>query len=198
MRKLARLAVLAVLFAPTLASAQLSLGARLAYGLAMGEAAEGGDLADFAKSQIPIQLDVGYRVTPALTIGGYFAYGFANLGDDLECDDCSGRVYRLGVQLDYAFKGGSMTPWVGGGIGYEWLKLKDDATDDEITLSGFEYLNLQGGLDWKVADKFSVGPFALFSIAQYSKASEGGEDFDIDNKAMHQWLQLGIRGRFDL
>jgi len=209
MRTFAKLAALAVLFAPTLASAQLSLGARLGYGFAMGEVMEEGDLGDIVKAQIPLQLDVGYRVTPALTLGGYFAYGFGRIGDDIMglgdvCDqdgvDCSSRVYRLGVQIDYAFKGPSMTPWVGAGFGYEWAKFKAEAGAEEleITFKGFEFLNLQGGVDWKVADKLSVGPFAMVSIGQYSTGAIDGDDEDIENKGLHQWLQLGVRGRFDL
>lgn len=215
MRKFAKFAVLAALFAvPSLASAQLSLGARLGYGFAMGDAAEDTGLSDFVKAQIPVQLDLGYRVSPALTLGGYFSYGIGRVGDGLifegvppldeACDtdgvDCSMRVYRLGVQLDYRFVGPSTTPWIGAGIGYEWVSFNMDAfgTEIELGLKGLEYLNLQGGVDWKVADKFSVGPFAMFSIGQYSTGSQDGDDFDIENKAMHQWLQLGVRGRFDL
>lgn len=206
MRTLARFAVLAVLFAPTLASAQLSLGARLGYGLAMGEAVENGDLSDGIKAQIPLQLDVGYRLTPAFTLGGYFSAGIGLAGDEFQeiCDqdgvDCSLRVYRLGLQAEYAFKGASMSPWIGAGIGYEWAKIKAEAGSEELemTFKGFEFLNLQGGVDWKVGSKFLVGPFAMLSIGQYSKGSQDGEDMDIEDKGVHEWLQFGVRGRFDL
>jgi len=210
MRKLARIVVLAVLFTPALASAQLSLGARLGYGFAMGELGGGGDVADILKAQIPIQLDLGYRVTPALTLGGYFAYGFGRVGGDFEdvCDldgvECTGRVYRVGLQLDYAFRGPSATPWLGAGFGYEWTSFTGEGPGGEAEFSfrGIEFLNLQGGLDWKVGDRFSIGPFALLSVGQFSRYSVDAGDTDesgeVPDQAFHQWLQLGVRGRFDL
>ncbi len=129
------------------------------------------------------------------------------LGDDLEdCDDCSARGYRLGLQVDYAFKTASaMRPWIGAGIGYEWLSISEDTDGGDVTLSfsGFEFVNLQGGLDWRIGDsKFSIGPFAMLSIGQYSNASIdtplGDDEEGIEDKKMHQWFQIGVRGRFDL
>jgi len=70
-------------------------------------------------------------------------------------------------------------------------------TELELSLSGFEFLNLQGGLDWKIGGKFSLGPFAMLSIGQYSNAEIDGDEAEID-EAVHQWFQLGVRGRFDL
>lgn len=209
MRTLAKTALLAVLLAPALASAQVSLGARLGYGLPLGQAAEDIDLGDLVKGQIPIQLDLGYRATPALTVGGFFAYGFGFAGDDTlgmgdVCDldgvDCSTRVYRVGVQVDYRFARPSATPWVGLGVGYEWASLEVEGPGGEVKLSvkGFELLNLQGGVEWKVARNLSVGPFAMLSIGRYSSAEVDGADEDIDDKAFHEWLQVGVRGRFDL
>ena len=211
MRKLARIVVVAVLFVPALASAQVSLGARLGYGLAMGEVFEDVDQGDFLSGQLPLQLDLGYRVNPALTVGGYFAFGLGRVGDTYEedCDfdgvDCTGRVYRLGIQLDYRFAGPSATPWIGAGIGYEWASFEIEEGDAYLRSSfkGFEFLNLQGGVEWKTSAQFSIGPFAMLSLARYASGEvesnvlpEGSGD--IEDKSFHQWLQLGVRGRFDL
>jgi hypothetical protein len=208
MRKLVKMFALAALLAPAVASAQLSLGARVGYGFAMGEAEKDADLSDAVKAQIPVQIDVGYRVTPDLTLGGYFGAGYGLVGDavDEECDrfdlDCSARVLRLGVQVDYAFRNvsGAMTPWIGAGVGYEWASVHQEPDDLDTRLDGFEFVNLQGGVDWKVGG-FSVGPFAMLTIGQYANfEQEGlGETITRDTeKALHQWLQVGLRGRFDL
>ncbi len=198
MRKLALLSVLSVLFVPALADAQVNFGLRLGYALAMGEAGEGDDLSDGIKGQIPVQLDLGFKVTPALTLGGYFGYGFGRLGDEFEdCDDCSARVYRLGAQLEYTFG----APWLGAGIGYEWASISNDAVDAKMSFRGFEYLNVQGGMDWNVGDKVWVGPFAMITFGQYSTVSTeniGVPGGDIEDKGFHEWVQIGIRGRFSL
>lgn len=219
MRRMSMLAaVLAAVVFPTASHAQFTLGLRLGYAPAMGDAYEeagvASEMSDGVKSQIPIQVDAGYRVTPALTLGAYASYGFGQIGDDLgdTCDanglDCSARSIRLGVQALYAFKNVSpqWAPWAGAGFGYEWASAKMELGGLEMTqsFSGFEFLNLQAGVDYAVNPKFSVGPYLMYSLAQYSSGTiemTGQPDvdvFDTADSAMHQWLHFGVRGQFDL
>ena len=74
-----------------------------------------------------------------------------------------------------------------------------------LTAHGFEFLNLQAGLDFAPAPQVGIGPFVAFSLGQYSRTK--GEtsdptlivdDGEIENKALHQWLFLGVRGMFVL
>jgi hypothetical protein len=202
------------------------LGARLGYGIPMGKAEDddNSDLSDGISGMIPLQLDVGYRVIPELSIGGYVMYGFGFTGDDISrtCDDadnvvgvtvsCSARDVRLGLQAQYHFlPKKKLDPWLGVGLGYEWLTFGIDASgagserDVSITGKGFEFVNLQGGLDFKVASGLALGPYLSFSVGQYSSTSSScsgactgfdSSSEDIENKALHQWLLLGIRGTF--
>ena len=41
-------------------------------------------------------------------------------------------------------------------------------------------------------------PFVAFSLGQYSSVSVNGTSSDITDKALHEWLFLGVRGQFDL
>jgi hypothetical protein len=201
------------------------LGARLGYGIPMGKIDDDSDLSDGVTGMIPLQLDLGYRVSPAFSIGGYVMYGVGFAGDDISelCDraddvpgvdiSCTARDVRLGIQAQYHFlPKKKLDPWVGLGLGYEWLTLGVDGSgggmqiDMSSTGKGFEFINLQGGLDFKVAPGLALGPFLSFSIAQYSSFSVscsgnacGGittQSRDIDDKAVHQWLMLGVRGTF--
>ena len=114
MRKRVMLAVLSAMAVPAASQAQQwQLGVRLGYAPAMGNAYESkldgtaAKMSDGVKAMIPIQLDAGYRITPELTLGAYFSYGFAQLGGSAKdtCDqnglDCSASDYRLGVQATY-------------------------------------------------------------------------------------------------
>jgi outer membrane protein W len=193
-------------FAGTAAAEGLELGARLGYGIPMGDAVKDGKLSDGIKSQIPIWIDAGYRIDESLFAGLYMSYGIAQLKED--CPDgasCSATDIRVGLQGQYHLSPAeSMDPWLGLGIGYEMAKLKVEAGGAEAstTYSGFEFLNLQGGLDFEAAEGVGVGPFLSFSLGQYSKAKvetpAGSVDGDIEDKAMHQWLTLGVRGTFQL
>jgi hypothetical protein len=213
MRKLVKLAFLMVLLVPAAASAQLSLGARLGYGLPFGDAEENGELKDGIKGQIPLQLEAGFKILPQLTLGGYVSGAYGLIGDQFkdECDtsgiDCSARVWRVGAQALYSLAGAdtSFAPWIGAGIGYEWanIKVEGGGFTGETGYGGFEFLNLQAGADWKSAGNLSFGPFVMFSLGQFSKYTLEGtgfpkQDGDIENKAMHQWLTIGLKGTLDI
>lgn len=193
MRKLMLAAVAAVaLVAPSVSNAQFSVGLRLGFAPAMGDAAKDVKMSDGAKSQVPVQVDALYQVIPNLKVGGYFSYGFGQSGCP-EGVDCSFNVMRFGIQGQYAFSPISgFAPWAGVGTGYEILST--DLGGESFNTTGFEFLNVQGGADYKVAEKLSVGPYLQLSVGQYSKAD--GES--IPEKGVHQWLGFGVRGTFDL
>jgi hypothetical protein len=201
------------------------LGARVGYGIPLGKADDDSDLSDGVSGMVPLQLDLGYRVSPAFSIGGYVMYGIGFAGDDVSksCDNaddvpgvdasCTARDVRLGIQGQFHFlPKKKLDPWLGAGIGYEWLTVGADISgggreaDLSTTAKGFEFINLQGGLDFKVAPGLALGPFLSFSIGQYSSTSSScsgnactgitTESGDIDDKAAHQWLLLGVRGTF--
>ncbi len=186
-------------------SSGFELGARIGYGLPLGEVAEDGDLDEAIASQVPIWIDAGYRINESLFVGGYFAYGFGQLSDEIDdlCVDgvdCSLSVMRFGVQGVYNILPSteSTSPWVGLGIGYEIYGLSVEAAGEsaDLSASGFEFANLQGGVDFEVANAMRVGPFLSFSLGQYSSVEADGDSQDIENKALHQWLTLGVRGTF--
>lgn len=215
------LVALAALVVPTVTPAQLQLGARLGYAIPMGDAfkdpSDGSKekLSDEVKGAIPIQLDAAYKLSPHLAVGAYFAYGFGLVNESKAlgggvCDqsgvDCSAKTMRIGVQATWTMTYLSKTfvPWASAGAGWEWATLDIEASGltGSYTLSGPEFLNLQLGADYKVAEKASVGPYLGLALAQYSKAEVdipgfGSGEMDID-KTLHQWLGFGVRGTFDL
>jgi len=208
MRKLLMVgAVTAALLLPTASHAQFTLGARVGYGFGLGDVADSTtgplEMSDWNEGQVPIQLDALFRLTPQLALGGYASYGFGVTGDvcDFPGADCDGSVIRLGLQGTYSFPTtGSLAPWLGVGAGYEWNTIDDGF--DEATFKGWEYLNLQAGGDFRVGTQFWVGPYVMYSIGQYTDVENegvsGNFDEEIPDKAMHQWLSFGLRGKFDL
>jgi outer membrane protein W len=208
MRKVFMLvAVLAAIVIPTASQAQDSkwiLGFRLGYAPAMGDAMQGQSMKDAMPSQIPIQLDALYKFTPEWAAGMYFSYGFGQLSSTEAdaCDamgvDCSMSSVRVGVEGTYTFTTASPTfvPWIGAGFGYEAVSetVAVSGVSASQDTSGWEFLNLQLGGDWKVSPSFAIGPYVMYSIGQYS--SIGGNS--IPETATHEWLNVGVRGKFDL
>lgn len=194
-------------------------GLRVGYGIPMGDVDDDGKLSDIIGGQIPLILDIGYRVTPNLFVGLYGQYGFGWVGGDTStaCDSssevsCSAQDIRLGIEAQFHFlPRQKLDPWIGLGIGYEWMGVSIEGGGIEVsaTASGFEFINLQAGLDIAVAEHFYIGPFLNLSFGQYSDLSidcssgasaicggQFGASGEIENKALHEWLMIGVRGAY--
>ncbi|MFT3917773.1 MAG: outer membrane beta-barrel protein [Anaeromyxobacteraceae bacterium] len=218
MRKLSFLAAaLVALAVPAAASAQaqkLTLGARLGYAIAGGDAAKDSKMSDVLKGAIPLQLDVGYNVTKEFNVGAFVSYGFGRIGGDIKdlCDtsgvDCSARDVRLGVQGTFAFEdlNPQFVPWIGFGFGYEWgsLKVTQGPNEGKISYRGFELADLQLGADFKASPQLKVGPFVSMSFGKYSNGKLEGfgagvdQSGKIDEQAVHNFITIGVRGQFTL
>jgi len=196
------------------------LGVRTGYAFSAGRIGAppngtDGDLGDVISAQIPLWLDVGYRLNTDLYLGAYFQYGFGFVNDDRQglCRnanvDCSASDIRVGVMGRYALGSlGSTIPWVGLGIGYEWTKFSGQesvlGTSTDVTSSGFEIANLQFGLDYAVTPRVLIAPFLSISFDQYrsrsSKTVTGpvttNVDQDYDEKSLHEWVLIGARVAF--
>jgi outer membrane protein W len=189
---------------------------RVGYGIPLGDVEKNSKLSDGIGGEVPLIIDIGYRVIPNLFVGlyGQYAFGWVSGVFSDACDassqiSCSAHDMRLGVEGHFHFMPGEkLDPWVGLGIGYEWLGISASGRGAEAssTISGFEFVNLQAGLDIAVAEHFYVGPFVTLTIAQSSSVSvdcgsgQCGSQFegngDIKDKALHEWLLLGVRGAY--
>jgi hypothetical protein len=193
------------------------VGLRLGYGIPLGNTSGNEKLSDGIGGQVPIIIDLGYRVIPNLFVGLYGQYGFSWVGGNVSdaCDmsseiSCSAHDIRLGVEAQFHFlPRQKLDPWVGLGVGYEWMGISVEGGGVKVSMTphGFEFVNLQAGLDILVAEHFYLGPFLSLSIAQYSDMSvdcsagsvlcnQFGAGGTIQDKALHEWLMLGVRGAF--
>ena len=187
------------------------IGLRTGYAIPLGKGGANSsyDLNEAISGAVPIWLDLGYRVTPQIMVGVYGAYAFGFLGDTLDrvCTtgggDCSTHDIRLGAELQYHILPRQQAdPWLGLGLGYEWLGFSASAAgqDGSETASGFEFINLQAGVDFAPSDQtnFGIGPFLAFSVAQYSDLSCSGAGAAACNVTFetttHEWLTFGVRG----
>jgi outer membrane autotransporter protein len=225
-KRIAVVAVLGVLVAPAAGAdsqSGLSLGLRAAYGVPLGTAGDGSRLNQLTSGAVPVQLDVGWRFDEHWLAGGYFSWGPAMTARSAKRDlaaqgatEIDGHaVQRIGVQGIYtALPNARLAPWVGLGLGYEWtryaqarLETSTGSADAEIGMGGFE-ASLQAGADYRLSARWTVGPFASLSFGQYR---EHVADVDVrtgtvrdpgttkvSDKGIHEWLQLGVRGTFDL
>jgi len=115
--------------------------------------------------------------------------------------ECSSSQIRFGGQVHWHPAGNAaIDPWVGLGSGYESLKINISGGGDSgsASFSGWEFVNIQVGVDFALSSAIKIGPWISFSLSQFSTVSaEGaGGGFSggpIDAKSIHQYLMGGVR-----
>jgi PEGA domain len=178
---------------------------RAGFGIPLGSVADGGrSVSDIAKFVIPVGLDIGARLGGVVFLGAYFQYGFGGSASSDICVSgvsCSSSTLRFGGEALWHPLGNAPTdPWIGLGSGYESIKLNLSGGGDEasVSFSGWEFVNIQAGIDFALGSAVKIGPWVSFSIGQYSSGSISGtgggfQGGDIPNKSIHEFLLGGVR-----
>jgi hypothetical protein len=92
------------------------------------------------------------------------------------------------------------------GTGWEWTQFKASAGAESIstTFSGWEYFNVQAGVDFSLSPMFALGPYLGYFGGTYTNVSVSGtvlsqsESIPSANRAFHGWFQFGVKGTVNL
>jgi hypothetical protein len=150
---------------------------------------------------VPLEVAGRYRFTPALSAGVYFQWGpaFVTSSAFNGIAGTSGYDMRVGVEAVYGFMpDASWNPWVSLGTGWEWTQYAGQ--DASFTMSGWEFLNVQAGVDFRLSPTFGLGPYLGFvggNYTNFSAVSAGvnsGGAIPSGGRAFHGWLQFGLKG----
>jgi opacity protein-like surface antigen len=185
-----------------------TFSAWVGYGTGSGRiSAEGdGPLGDLVDSKVPVGVEAAYRFSPLLH-AGVFVEGAPLSVSGSSCvggDPCGGTDFELGLDVQVHFAPyRRFDPWVGIGLGYEWMRV--DATNftdnipDTWRYQGWTFPRISAGLDIPVSPVFSLGPYIAYDAGQFGQVDQSSRGrFDIRNQAYHGWFQLGIRGNLNL
>ena len=199
-------ALLGALAGPGRVEAGPELGLRAGWAVPLGSVQAGEALSRTFAGALPLQLDAGWRLSPALSGGLYLQYAPASLAGPFRASfsSSSGSDLRLGAAARWRFEPwGGAVPWAGAGAGWEWALFSVRASArGTLRLSGPD-LHLEGGAEWALPDRrFALGPFLQAAGGQYlSVGAEGAGDrstLSIRRRALHGWVALGARGTFGL
>ena len=189
------------------------LGLRTGVQVPLGEVDKGDSMSDSFTPQWPLIADIGVKVIPALFLGGYIGISVGGVGDQLKkpCEaagvDCMAVGFRFGIEAQlHLSPEARWDPWIGYGIGYEIAGASGSKNNNKFTaaLGGVEFAHLMAGVDYRVNKVIGIGPTADFAIGQYSIASAEAtlngvtskRDSDIKDKALHEWLLIGLKVTF--
>lgn len=180
-------------------------GVRVGLAFPLGDIQQDSALVDSIAWSVPLQIEAGARIGPAF-VGGYFSYAFGKAGSRLDgLSSKSASDVRVGFEVLWHFApGAAVDPWAGLGIGYEWLNFSAPVGTSTVNVSvrGFEFLDAQAGLDFRLGQLFRLGPYVMATLGQYSTGSgdltgaSGGTisgTSDITEKKFHGWLSVGLR-----
>ena len=176
-----------------------SLGVRGAYAWPFGNVVEDVEMSDTFDRMIPVWVDATLRLGGGLEVGPYFSYGWVTGSDEVGDLGAAGDL-RLGAQLNYRLTpAGGFAPWIGVGIGWEWLRPDNDFPTTvggrtfSADISGPEAM-IQGGADFRLGSNLALGPFVAIGIGRFSS----GDLFDVVDPDFHEWVQVGAKLTLDL
>ena len=158
-----------------------------------------GSLEDVSGPGGLVELDLGYRIIPELSIGAYGTFSKFQRGDDLANDtDVLGAT--AGIQAVWHFRPDrSVDPFVSLGGGWKGLWL-DPGTGKTTSLQGLELARLQLGADYRVSKDVAIAPVIGGSLSMFlSQDTPMTADLtEINDKEVAFTGFAGLSGRFDL
>jgi len=158
-----------------------------------------GSLEDVSGPGGTVELDLGYRIFPQLSLGAYGTFAKFQHGDSISSStDVVGAT--AGVQGVLHFRPAqSVDPWVSLGTGWKGLWL-DPASGKTTSLQGLELARLQVGVDYRLSRDIAIAPVIGGSISTFiSQDSDMTTDLtEINDKKVNFTGFAGLSGRFDL
>jgi hypothetical protein len=190
---------------------RFSSSLRLNYGVPLGNVDQNNPLSDAAGGLYHVEGAGDFLLSPQLIVGVHAGVGVASLGNKISqgCSadgvSCSVLDFDIGVHAEYLFLPvtAPITPWAGLGLTYEVLSesVNDSSGSNTASVgaSGVD-LDLSAGLDFNFP-RFQIGPVATFRVGRYTSVAETVDGTDVGSSDIgatdwHEWLLIGVRGRF--
>jgi hypothetical protein len=146
-----------------------------------------------------VQVGVGYRIIPQLSLGLYASGAAFGQGDQLAS---SADLYSAaaGVQVDFhVLPGGyAFDPWVSLGSGWRGSWISENGTT--TSLQGMELAKLQVGVDYRLTRTVAISPVIGVDLSTFlTEETPGASGFyNVANPEVNTFFFAGLMGRFDI
>jgi hypothetical protein len=158
-----------------------------------------GSLEDIAGPGGAVELDLGYRVIPELTLGAYGTFSTNQHGDSID-SNTNVLGASAGIQaVAHLRPDQSIDPWISLGTGWRGLWLNPQ--EGKVTsLQGLDLARLQLGVDYRLSPNVSIAPVIGGALSLFiSQDSPMTTDLtEIQDKKVNFTGFAGLSGRFDL
>jgi hypothetical protein len=178
----------------------LEIGVATGYTQGAGKLGGGmNSLEDLARAGGAVEVDIGARIFPNLSVGAYGTFSQSAKGDQVASStDVFGA--SAGVQATWHFRPDtSVDPYVNLGGGWRGLWL-NPSSGKTTSLQGLELARLQVGVDYRITPDVAVSPLIGAALDMFvSQDSPMTTDYtEIGSKKVNFSGFAGIAGRFDL
>jgi hypothetical protein len=185
-------------------------GLRVGVAFPFGDSSAGKALSDLVGPSFPFTFELGVRLFGRyeLAVVGQYALGSVNTTTSAGCytgsNACSASSGQLGLEFVYHPLGlEAIDPFVGVGAGYEWLPIRAtvQGRNYDLSLGGWNWVQVQAGVEFALGRLIRVGPFTALSVGQYDTVSYTvptasgplSGSGPVANPAVHLWLSIGLR-----
>lgn len=158
-----------------------------------------GSLEDVSGPGGAVEVDLGYRLLPHLSLGAYGTFSKYQHGDQID-SNTDVLAATAGIQAVGHFRPDtSIDPWVSLGTGWKGLWL-DPQNGKTTSLQGLELARLQLGVDYRVSKDVAIAPVIGGSLGLFiSQDSPMTTDLtEISDKKVNFTGFAGLAGRFDI
>jgi hypothetical protein len=183
---------------PATHAVELTVGT--GYSQGFGNVASGQPtLQDLGTAGGAVQLGVGYRLIPQLTLGVYGSGAMFGRGGQV---DPSAKLYTAsaGVQADWHFLPArhEVDPWVSLGSG--WRGYWNSMDQGTASMQGLELAKAQVGVDYRVTSAVSISPVIGADMSVFLTQQAAGQNAwtNISNPNVNTFVFGGLLGRFDV
>ena len=184
--------------APATHSVELTVGTGYAQGFGKIASAQP-SLTDIGQAGGAVQVGVGYRIIPQLTLGVYGAGAMFGRGDQVD-PSANLSSAAAGVQADWHFLPGGhqLDPWVSLGSG--WRGYWNHADQGTTSLQGLELAKLQIGLDYRIDQAIAISPVIGADLSTFfTQSTPTATAFtNISSPNVNTFVFAGLQGRFDV
>jgi len=181
-------------------TSKFELGISTGYSQGVGKL--GGGMAnyeDVAGAGGLVEVDLGYRILPRLSLGVYGTFARYQKGDDV-AGNATVVGGTAGIQAVVHLRPDrSVDPWVSLGTGWKALRV-DPVNHTSTSMQGLELARLQVGVDYRISRDVAIAPVIGASLSTFlSQDNEMTDSLtEIEDKKVNFTGFAGVAGRFGL
>jgi hypothetical protein len=183
--------------APTQRSLEIAVGGGYTQGT--GGAGALGSIQDVAGPGGNLEVQVGFRASPQLSLGVYGTLARYERGNAMT-DGSQARGATAGIQaVWHARQARSVDPWVSAGAGWRGLWLSPSGAAS-TSAHGVELLRLSLGVDYRITPGLAITPVVGASASMFlvEDAAMPSNFTAVHDHRLNLYGFTGILGRFDL